>query len=138
MEGPRHDKVPDHELMTSLTAPAGLEGGLQSYDAVIFDMDGVITDTASIHAAAWKNLFNQALPELAVTATSSFDISEDYRRYVDGRTREDGVRAFLASRGIEVPEGETDDPTDRGTVRGLAALKQHLFNEQLSSSSRLN
>jgi beta-phosphoglucomutase-like phosphatase (HAD superfamily) len=110
--------------MTSRTAPAGLGGGLQSYDAIIFDMDGVVTDTASIHAAAWKNLFNQALPELAVTATASFDISEDYRPYVDGRTREDGDRVFLASRGIEVPEGDTDDPTDHWTVRGLAARKQ--------------
>ena len=85
-----------------------------------------------MHAAAWKHLFDEVLPELAVTPTSSFDISEDYRRYVDGRTREDGVRAFLASRGIELPEGEADDPTERGTVRGLAARKQQLFTEQLA------
>ena len=120
--------------MTSRAAPAGLEGGLQSYDAVIFDMDGVVTDTAATHAAAWKSLFDEALPELAGTPTSRFDLSEDYRRFVDGRAREDGVRAFLASRDIVVPEGETDDPGDRRTVRGLAARKQQLFNELLTDT----
>ena len=123
--------------MTTPTELFSRDGGLQAYDAVIFDMDGVITDTASIHAAAWKDLFDEALPELAVTKTSSFDIFEDYRRYVDGRTREDGVRAFLASREIELPEGEADDPTQRGTVRGLAARRQQLFSEQLATKGAL-
>jgi len=123
--------------VTSPTAPVGPGLGLQSYDAVIFDMDGVVTDTASVHAAAWKDLFDEALPELAETPISSFDISKDYRRYVDGRTREDGVRAFLASRDIEVPEGEADDPRERRTVRGLAARKQQLFSEQLAATGAM-
>ncbi|WP_404380357.1 beta-phosphoglucomutase family hydrolase [Knoellia locipacati] len=120
--------------MTSPTAPSDPDLGLRSYDAVIFDMDGVVTDTAAVHAKAWKNLFDEVLPELAVMPTSSFDVSEDYRRYVDGRTPEDGVRAFLASRKLELPEGEADDPRQRGTVRGLAARKQQLFSEQMAES----
>lgn len=104
---------------------------LRSYDAVVFDMDGVVTDTASVHAAAWKKLFDEVLPELAGSPVSSFDVETDYRRSVDGRTREDGVRAFLASRGIELVEGETDDPPQRRTVNGLAARKQQLFTEKL-------
>lgn len=105
---------------------------LRSYAAVVFDMDGVVTDTAGVHATAWKTLFDQVLPELAATPGPSFDVEADYRRYVDGRTREDGVRTFLASRGIELAEGSADDPAQLRTVRGLATRKQQLFTEQLA------
>jgi len=123
--------------VTGPTTLSGLDRGLRSYDAVIFDMDGVVTDTASVHAAAWKDLFDEVLPELAVTPTSSFDISEDYRRYADGRTRADDVRAFLASRGIELSEGEAGDAIQRSTVRGLAARMQELFSEQVAATGAM-
>ena len=70
------------------TTPSVSDRGLRSFDAVIFDMDGVITDTASVHAAAWKDLFDAVLADMTATPTASFDISADYRRYVDGRTRD--------------------------------------------------
>ncbi|PWG68155.1 trehalose-phosphatase, partial [Enterococcus hirae] len=76
---------------------------------MIFDMDGVITDTASAHAAAWKRLFDDYLQRRAQRRDDEFvpfDIERDYRRHVDGVPRYDGVRRFLASRGIELPEGD--------------------------------
>jgi beta-phosphoglucomutase family hydrolase len=102
------------------------------YDAVIFDMDGVVTDTAAVHAAAWKALFDEALPDLAGSAVPEFDAEQDYRRYVDGRTREDGVRAVLAARGIELPDGDPDDRPEVRSVHGLASRKQELFADQLA------
>ncbi len=95
--------------MTDQESPgAGLR--LLGYNAVIFDMDGVATDTASMHAAAWKQMFDEVLHDLAGPQASGFDIESDYRSYVDGRTREDGVRAFLASRQNKLPEAR---PTTR-------------------------
>lgn len=114
---------------------AGASGGarrLRDYEAVVFDMDGVVTDTASVHAWAWQQLFDEALPNLAGSQARSFDLEQDYRRYVDGRTREDGVRALLASRQIEVPEGQADDTARDLTVRGLATRKQQLFEQRLA------
>ncbi len=81
----------------------------------------MLTQTASVHAAAWKEMFDAFLRERAErTATPfvPFDAAHDYDDYVDGKPREDGVRAFLASRGIELPEGDADDPPDAETVRG--------------------
>lgn len=108
--------------MTSGDGPVAL--ATDRFDAVIFDMDGVITDTAEVHAAAWKRLFDGYLAERAgpAGARRPFD-ADDYRRYVDGKSRHDGVRSFLASRGIHLPEGEADDPPDRETVRGLGNRK---------------
>jgi alpha,alpha-trehalase len=91
--------------MTSTTTPAVLPEEIR---AVIFDMDGVITDTASVHAEAWKRLFDEYLRARADRTAEPFvpfDADEDYRRYVDGKGRFDGVRSFLASRGIQLPEG---------------------------------
>ncbi|WP_253905711.1 beta-phosphoglucomutase family hydrolase [Arthrobacter sp. H5] len=107
-------------------------GNGSGYRAVIFDMDGVVTDTAGIHAAAWKSLFEQALPELTGTAQEPFDTNRDYRAFVDGRTREDGVRTFLASRGIDLPEGNPDDGPEQPTINGLAARKQSFFADELA------
>ena len=112
------------------TAPHFPTGATPPYDAVIFDMDGVVTDTAAIHAAAWKNLFDAVLtdPRSGLTrAPEPFDVEEDYRRHVDGRSREDGVATFLAARGISLPTGTPDDPPDAWTVWGLAARKNELF-----------
>jgi HAD superfamily hydrolase (TIGR01509 family) len=115
-----------------LTAVAGPDLRLQSYDAVVFDLDGVVTGTASVHATAWKKLFDKVLTELPGPPVPGFDAAEDYRRYADGRAGEDGVRAFLASRGIELPEGEPGDSPRHRTVQGLAARYQQLFTEELT------
>ena len=102
----------------------------QDLDAVIFDMDGVITDTASVHFGAWKRLFDGYLRERVDrgddAAFTPFT-NDDYRRYVDGMPRYDGVRRFLASRAIALEEGETDDPPDRETIRGLGNRKNGYF-----------
>jgi beta-phosphoglucomutase family hydrolase len=106
------------------------------YEAVIFDMDGVVTDTASVHAAAWKHLFDEFLAshEAALGYDAApFDADVDYRRYVDGRSREDGVATFLAARGIELPRGNPADPQGRGTVAALAARKNQLFEEAIAT-----
>lgn len=102
------------------------------YGAVIFDMDGVVTDTAEVHAAAWKSLFDQVLVELGRADEPPFDVDADYRRWVDGRSREDGVRSFLTSRGIEMPVGGPDDDARQMSVIGLAARKQQLFASALA------
>ena len=83
------------------------------YDAVLLDLDGVITDTASVHAACWKQMFDEYLQKRATQkgeAFRPFDIATDYRLYVDGKPRYDGVRDFLTSRRIRLPEGSPDDP----------------------------
>ena len=102
--------------VTSTSTPAILPEEIR---AVIFDMDGVITDTASVHTEAWKRLFDDYLRERADRTGEPFvpfDADEAYRRYVDGKGRFDGVRSFLASRGIELPEGDPNDPPDRKSV----------------------
>jgi len=102
------------------------------YDAVLLDLDGVITDTASIHAACWKQMFDEYLQKRATQkgeAFHPFDVATDYRLYVDGKPRYDGVRDFLRSRGIELPEGSPDDPPQAETVDGLGNRKNDLVNE---------
>lgn len=91
-----------------------------SVSACLFDLDGVLTDTARIHAAAWKEIFDDFL---AHHDQRPFDAVHDYDEYVDGRPRLDGVRSFLASRDITLPEGGPDDPPGAETVAGLAARK---------------
>ena len=83
------------------------------YDAVLLDLDGVITDTANMHAACWKQMFDAYLQQRAAERGEPFrpfEIATDYRLYVDGKPRFDGVRDFLTSRGIQLPEGSPDDP----------------------------
>jgi beta-phosphoglucomutase-like phosphatase (HAD superfamily) len=91
----------------------------EQYDAVLFDLDGVLTATAKVHAAAWKRTFDQFLQRRAGGSREGFtpfDIGSDYERYVDGRLRQDGVRTFLTSRDIQLPEGEPGDSPDLDTV----------------------
>ena len=123
-----------------MTAHAGLgdtAGAVRirpPHAAVIFDMDGVVTDTASLHAQAWKQLFDETLQDeraTAMAAQSTFDPVADYHRYVDGRSREDGVRAFLASRGLDVPEGKETDDAEAWSVAGLAARKNVILHDLL-------
>jgi beta-phosphoglucomutase family hydrolase len=102
------------------------------YDAVLLDLDGVITDTASTHAACWKQMFDEYLQHRAARrgeAFRPFDIATDYLLYVDGKPRYDGVRDFLASRGIRLPEGTPDDPPQAETVDGLGNRKNDLVNK---------
>jgi alpha,alpha-trehalase len=107
---------------------------LERIDAVVFDMDGVITDTATAHASAWKRMFDEYLEDRSrVTGdpVQPFDAEGDYRRFIDGKSRYDGVRSFLASRGITLPEGDPDDPPDRETVCGLGNRKNDYFIRHL-------
>jgi trehalose 6-phosphate phosphatase len=104
------------------------------FDAAIFDLDGVVTRTARVHAASWKRLFDQYLRERAEKTGESFrpfDIERDYGRYVDGKPRYDGVESFLQSRGIVLPRGEPTDPPDRETVCGLGNRKNQYFRDTL-------
>ena len=106
------------------------------YDAVLFDLDGVITNTATIHAACWKQMFDEYLQARATQKRETFrafDLANDYRLYVDGKPRFDGVRDFLRSRGIELPEGSRDDPAELETVCGLGNRKNELVNEVIES-----
>lgn len=103
--------------------------------AMLFDMDGVVTDTAEAHAAVWKRLFDEYLEARAERSGEPFrpfDADGDYHEHVDGRPRHDGVRCFLASRGIELPEGSEDDDPDRETVCGLGNRKNGYFHAWLA------
>ncbi|MCK9250151.1 MAG: beta-phosphoglucomutase family hydrolase [Solirubrobacteraceae bacterium] len=119
-----------------------LPSGLRAY---LFDMDGVLTDTARLHAGAWKRMFDDALRVLADrdgVAFTPFDVDADYHRHVDGRPRYDGIRAFLASRGITLPDGPPPGDDDPGrhdpedpsgwTVRSLGDLKNAHVQELLA------
>jgi beta-phosphoglucomutase family hydrolase len=104
----------------------GLPDGMR---ACLFDLDGVLTQTAKIHAAAWKEMFDAFLQSRAAASGEAFvpfDERSDYDEYVDGKPRGDGVRSFLASRGIELPQGSPDDPPERETVAGLGNRKNEI------------
>ncbi|MBQ0986861.1 HAD-IA family hydrolase [Streptomyces sp. F63] len=112
--------------------PAG--AAVPAVRAWVLDTDGVITDSARVHAAAWKTAFDACLrdhPPPDPAARRPFDPGEDYRRHVDGRARLDGAAAFIASRGLRLPAGEPGDPPGTGSVRAVAALKERLFTERL-------
>lgn len=107
----------------------------QDFDAAIFDMDGVVTDTASVHAKAWKKLFDsflEARTECSNEPFKPFDIDNDYRLHIDGIPRLDGVRGFLKSRAITLPEGSFEDPPGFNTVHALGNLKNDYFRDALS------
>ncbi|MCQ4041368.1 beta-phosphoglucomutase family hydrolase [Streptantibioticus rubrisoli] len=106
----------------------GLPKGIR---ACLFDLDGVLTKTALVHAAAWKATFDEFLRRREGAGFRPFDAVADYDEYVDGRPRADGVRSFLASRGIELPDGDDDDPPDRDTVHGLGNRKNDLLLEKI-------
>ncbi|MFD9096541.1 HAD family hydrolase [Streptomyces collinus] len=99
--------------------------------ACLFDLDGVVTQTAVVHAAAWKETFDAFLREHEGPQARPFDEVADYDEYVDGRPRADGVRSFLASRGIDLPEGDPGDPPDARTVHGLGNRKNDLLLERI-------
>jgi beta-phosphoglucomutase family hydrolase len=118
--------------MAAMTPPGAT--ALRDLDAVIFDMDGVVTQTAVVHASSWKKLFDAFLRERSEETGEPFvpfDEHGDYERYVDGKNRYDGVRSFLASRRIELPEGSPDDPPGSDTVQALGNDKDTYFLEQV-------
>ncbi|MBY8880075.1 HAD family hydrolase [Actinacidiphila acidipaludis] len=110
--------------MTEIGLPDGVR-------ACLFDLDGVLTPTAAVHAAAWKEMFDAFLQDRDGAGFRPFDPVADYDTYVDGRPRADGVRTFLASRDIELPEGEEDDPPEAVTVHGLGNRKNALVLEKI-------
>ena len=115
---------PHHHL-----EPAGIR-------ACLFYLDGVLTRTADVHAQAWKRMFDGFLADRAERAGvpfRPFELPADYAAHVDGRLRLDGVRGFLGSRGIELPEGSADDPAEADTVNGLGTRKNALVLEVLET-----
>jgi beta-phosphoglucomutase family hydrolase len=107
------------------------------YDAVLFDLDGVLTNTAKLHATCWKQMLDEYLKERAgkrAEAFVPFDLDSDYRLYVDGKPRFDGVRDFLKSRGVHLPEGSPDDPPQAETVGGLGNRKNNLVNRAIEEA----
>ena len=110
----------------------GLPSGVH---ACLFDLDGVLTDTARVHDAAWKETFDEYLRRRAENGSGSFvpfDAIRDYDEFVDGKPRADGVRSFLASRSIELPEGSRDDPPNAETVHGLGNRKNQIVLRMIS------
>ncbi len=110
---------------TGLGLPAGIR-------ACLFDLDGVLTETAELHAKAWKKMFDEYLSSRARSSGKPFvpfDIARDYDEYVDGKPREDGTRSFLDSRGIKLPEGSPDDPPAAETIHGLSRRKNDIVLE---------
>ncbi|MDY6872266.1 MAG: beta-phosphoglucomutase family hydrolase [Actinomycetota bacterium] len=117
-----------------LEARSAVLGLPERITACLFDLDGVLTDTASVHTRAWKAMFDAYLQSRAQRTGEPyvpFDAGADYQRYVDGKRREDGIRSFLASRGIELPDGGPGDPPDADTVHGLGNRKNEMFHETL-------
>lgn len=102
----------------------------QYFDAILFDLDGVVTRTAAVHAAAWKQVFDTYLDKRTKDSGETFqpfDIAADYQRYVDGKPRSEGIRSFLAARAITLPEGQPNDSPECETVSGLGNAKQAHF-----------
>lgn len=103
---------------------------IDSYSAVLFDLDGVLTPTAAVHRAAWKRTFDELLRARDGEGADPFTL-DDYLRYVDGKPRYDGVRSFLQSRGISLPEGRPDEPPSFETVCGVGNAKNRAFTQVL-------
>lgn len=99
------------------------------YDAALFDLDGVLTPTAEVHMRAWDKMFNAFLSDHGVAEAYT---DADYFDFVDGKPRYDGVRSFLASRGLNLPDGELTDPTSAETVCGLGNRKNEAFGQVLA------
>ena len=106
------------------------------FDAVLFDLDGVLTATAKVHAVSWKRMFDEFLSRRSQDNNESFvafEIDTDYKHYVDGKPRLEGVRSFLQVRGIELPEGSPDTVIDSDTVYSLGKRKDEIFHSILES-----
>lgn len=108
----------------------------RQFDAALFDLDGVLTATAKIHAACWKRVFDEFLKQHAEKTSEPFEpfnLVDDYKQYVDGKMRYAGVQSFLASQGIELPYGNPSAPPGYGTVCALGNFKDVYFDQVLHS-----
>lgn len=108
----------------------------ERFDAVLFDLDGVLTATARVHAVCWKQMFDEYLRQRSHRSGEPlrpFEIDSDYKVYVDGKPRYEGVRSFLESRGIELPNGEPEDPPGRETICGLGNRKNAMLKDVIRS-----
>jgi beta-phosphoglucomutase family hydrolase len=118
-----------------VSSPPVIKLSPRDWDAVLFDLDGVLTRTARVHAAAWKELFDEFLRRRSAERGQPFvpfDLEADYRRHVDGKPRLDGVADFLASRGIDLPRGSPEDGPDAGTMHALGRRKDEHFLRRLA------
>src|SRR5215207_1011087 len=116
---PGQIRLQDTGICDGANVALGVPAGIVAF---LFDLDGVLTQTAKVHAAAWKEMFDAYLRERSEQTGEPFrpfKIASDYVKYVDGKLREDGVHAFLASRSISLPEGSAGDPPTALTVHGL-------------------
>lgn len=104
------------------------------FDTVVLDMDGVITKTATVHARAWKEMFDAFLKKKQGEDFKPLDIEKDYNEYIDGKPRKDGIRSFLASREISLPEGDANDDPDKETIHGLAKRKNKIFLDEVKNN----
>lgn len=129
MDEPNASRIPD-------AAAAAVD--LERYDAVLFDLDGVLTSTATLHTACWKRVFDEFLAgwdDRNGSEQPPFDPRADYLRFVDGKPRAAGVRDFLASRGIELPEAEHDAAPGADSVQAVANSKQELVARELAAGN---
>ena len=113
-----------------VSAQAAVRIPRERYAAAIFDLDGILTRTAGVHAGAWKELFDE-FRRAGGGDWKPFDIRRDYLRYVDGKPRYEGVRSFLASRGLVLPKGDPQEPPGMGTLCGLGNRKNEIFHRRL-------
>lgn len=105
-------------------------------EALVFDLDGVVTRTAKLHSRAWKRLFDEYSNRRVKSGRSGyapFDPRSEYLKFIDGKPRQDGIRSFLETRGVRLPLGRPDDPPDAETLFGLGHLKNRYFNEALDA-----
>ncbi len=121
--------------LVASSAPASRDAAPLEFDAAIFDMDGVLTQTATVHAEAWKRMFDDFLRARAARTGEAFleFTREDYLAFVDGRPRSSGVESFLRSRGVELPFGSTDDAPESETICGLGNRKNALFHRLIAT-----
>lgn len=124
------NRTADEDGHQAVPAPKGPAVSPEDLDAVLLDLDGVITETAEVHANSWKEMFDAFLRERASRLSAGFvpfDLDRDYKQFVDGKPRYEGVASFLESRGISLPQGHDRDPPDKETVCGLGNRKNQLF-----------
>jgi beta-phosphoglucomutase family hydrolase len=137
MPPPTDDALHRSDLAAAQSRPVRAVGAFglpRDVGACLFDLDGVLTETAAVHAAAWKELFDDYLQCRSARSGEpfvAFDAVRDYETYVDGKPRDDGTRSFLQSRGIVLPEGTSDDPPEAETIRGLGIRKNMVFLQRL-------
>ncbi|SIO02603.1 haloacid dehalogenase superfamily, subfamily IA, variant 3 with third motif having DD or ED/beta-phosphoglucomutase family hydrolase [Agromyces cerinus subsp. cerinus] len=125
---PPSDSGQAHDRAAADTPPSDSRQALRGIRAYLFDLDGVLTPTATVHMHAWARLFTPYLEQHGAAPYTE----ADYFSYIDGKPRYDGVRSLLESRGIRVPEGEVTDPPEADTVHGLGNRKNEAFNETLA------